>query len=91
MSCSPSMGELSTNTLVLKDDLSVGVYVYRASPNPERVAMLRFEGREQAETRSVEEAEKCAWGSSTKARRSDARPCLAGSSAHVSDTADHAK
>ena len=52
------VGEVSLDTLVLEDDLSVGVYAYRASPNPERVAMLRFKGREQAGTRSVEGAEK---------------------------------
>jgi len=50
------VGEVSLDTPVLEDDLSMGVY--RASPNPERVAMLRFEGREQAGTRSVEGAEK---------------------------------
>ena len=53
-------GEVSLDTPVLEGDFSMGVYVYRASPNPERAAMLRFEGREQAGTRSVEGAEKCA-------------------------------
>ena len=37
-------GEVSLDTPVLEDDLSMGAYAYRASSNPERVAMLRFEG-----------------------------------------------
>ena len=52
-------GEVSLNTPVLKDDLSMGAYAYRALPNLERVAMLRFEGWEQAGTRSVEGTERC--------------------------------
>ena len=35
-------GEVSLDTSVLEDDLNMGVYVYRASPGPEMVAMLRF-------------------------------------------------
>lgn len=68
MSCSPSMdklstdevfaGEVSLDTSVLEGGFSMGVYAYRASPNSERVAMLRFEGQEQAGTRSVEGAER---------------------------------
>jgi len=51
-------GEVSLDSPVLEDDLSMGVYEYRASPNPVRVAILRFEGREQAGTRSVEGVQK---------------------------------
>ena len=51
-------GEVSLDTPVLEDGLSMGVYAYRASLDPERVVMLRFEGREQAGTRSVEGTEK---------------------------------
>jgi len=54
-------GEVSLNTPVLEDGLSMGVYAYRASLDPERVVMLRFEGREQAGTRSVEGTEKGAY------------------------------
>jgi hypothetical protein len=35
-------GEVSFDTPVLEDDLSMGVYAYRASPNPRRVATLGF-------------------------------------------------
>ena len=47
-------GEVSFDTLVLEDELSMGAYEYRASLNPGRVVILRFEGQEQAGTRSVE-------------------------------------
>jgi hypothetical protein len=51
-------GEVSLDTPVLKDGLSIGVYAYRASLDPERVVMLRFAGREQAGMRSVKGIEK---------------------------------
>ena len=46
-------GEVSLDTPVLEDGFNMGAYAYRASPNPERVAMLKFEG-----WRSVEGTEK---------------------------------